>query len=254
MIASGSAQLSYCAANTRKTASTASANTTAGPKRATRSSGAMPSRVDNWLWNVLTYGRILNNVRLQDAQFQALVAGYQNTVLTAGQEVENGLATFLEAQDQVKALAESVKAANKAVTVALAQYEGGKVDFNRVALLEQNLVQQQNLLAQAQGSISLGLIQVYRALGGGWQIRTTGCESKEELPPPASAGRHPGHGFAPGSIRNALGHQVASTKRRTTYGDLIRLGEPTTRLAPAYTLKRPSRTNPRRVIPHSCAS
>ena len=135
-------------------------------------------------WNVLNYGRIVNNVRLQDAQFQALVAGYQNAVLAAGQEVENGLATFLESQDQVKSLAESVKAAEKAVTVALAQYEGGKIDFNRVALVEQNLVQQQNLLAQAQGNISLGLIQVYRALGGGWQIRCTDCESKEEPPAP----------------------------------------------------------------------
>ena len=54
----------------------------------------------------------------------------------AGQEVENGLATFLQAQDQVKYLSESVKAAKKAVTVALAQYEGGKVDFNTVAVVE----------------------------------------------------------------------------------------------------------------------
>ena len=44
---------------------------------------------------------------------------------------------------------------------------------------------QQNLLAQAQGSIALGLIQVYRALGGGWQIRCTGCEPNE-LPPQAA--------------------------------------------------------------------
>jgi NodT family efflux transporter outer membrane factor (OMF) lipoprotein len=136
-------------------------------------------------WNILNYGRILYNVRAQDAQFQALVAAYQNTVLTAGQEVENGLVTFLEAQAQVKFLAESVKAAEKAVTVALAQYTGGTVDFNRVALVEQNLVTQQNLLAQARGSIALGLIQVYRALGGGWQIRCTGCEPNE-LPPQAA--------------------------------------------------------------------
>jgi outer membrane protein TolC len=100
----------------------------------------------------------------------------------AGQEVENGLATFLQAQDQVKYLSESVKAAKKAVTVALAQYEGGKVDFNTVAVVELNLVTQENLLAQAQGSIALGLIQVYRALGGGWQIRITGCEPAG-LPP-----------------------------------------------------------------------
>ena len=53
----------------------------------------------------------------------------------------------------------------------LVQYKAGQVDFNRVALLEQNLVQQQNALAEAQGEIAVGLIQVYRALGGGWQIR-----------------------------------------------------------------------------------
>src|SRR5262249_31261031 len=48
------------------------------------------------------------------------------------------------------------------------------VDFNRVALLEQNLVQQQDLLAQAQGDIALGLVHTYRALGGGWEIRCQG--------------------------------------------------------------------------------
>src|SRR6185295_4414898 len=41
-------------------------------------------------WNILNYGRILNNVRLQEAGFQELVAAYQNTVLTAAQEAENG--------------------------------------------------------------------------------------------------------------------------------------------------------------------
>ena len=44
-------------------------------------------------------------------------------------------------------------------------------DFNRVSLVEQNLVQQQNLYAQALGSIALGLVQTFRALGGGWEIR-----------------------------------------------------------------------------------
>jgi NodT family efflux transporter outer membrane factor (OMF) lipoprotein len=129
-------------------------------------------------WNILNYGRIVNGVRQQDAQFQSLVTAYQNTVLTAGQEVENGLVTFLESQEQVRYLSESVTAADKAVTVALAQYRGGTVDFNRVALVEQNLVTQQNLLAQAQGSIALGLIQVYRALGGGWELKCNGCTTE----------------------------------------------------------------------------
>jgi NodT family efflux transporter outer membrane factor (OMF) lipoprotein len=135
-------------------------------------------------WEILNYGRILSNVRAQDAQFQALVATYQNTVLTAAQDVENGLVQFLKSQEAVKELTTAVEAAQKAVFVALAQYKGGTVDFNRVALLEQNLVQFQNLLAQAQGNVALGLINVYRALGGGWQIRYTGCEPAD-LPPPA---------------------------------------------------------------------
>ncbi|HEX4146785.1 MAG TPA: efflux transporter outer membrane subunit [Pirellulales bacterium] len=122
-------------------------------------------------WNVLNYGRILNNVRLTDATFQQLVVDYQNTVLVAQQETENGLVTFLKSQEQTKDLAESVVAAQKAVVVALAQYKAGMIDFNRVSLLEQNLVTYQNQLAQARGSIALGLIETYRALGGGWTAR-----------------------------------------------------------------------------------
>jgi hypothetical protein len=52
------------------------------------------------------------------------------------------------------------------------------VDFNRYVVIAQNLVLQQDSWAQAQGQIAQGLIQVYRALGGGWQIR---------LAPPAPA-------------------------------------------------------------------
>ena len=49
----------------------------------------------SFTWNILNYGRLVNNVRLQDSRFQELVATYQNTVLSAGQDVENGLVTFL---------------------------------------------------------------------------------------------------------------------------------------------------------------
>jgi NodT family efflux transporter outer membrane factor (OMF) lipoprotein len=126
-------------------------------------------------WDLLNYGRILNNVLKAEAQFQELVAAYQQTVLQAGAEVEDGLVTFLRAQLRARFQAESVEAALKAVKIAIVQYQQGMIDFNRVALLDQNLVQQQDTLAQAQGQIALGLVQVYKALGGGWQIRCTGC-------------------------------------------------------------------------------
>jgi len=119
-------------------------------------------------WNILNYGRILNNVRLQEATFQALVVAYQSTVLTAAQDVENGLVTFLKAQQRTKFQAESVAEAEKAVRIALVQYKGGIIDLTRVTQLETTLVQLEDTLALAQGEIGLGLIQVYRALGGGW--------------------------------------------------------------------------------------
>jgi Outer membrane efflux protein len=90
--------------------------------------------------------------------------------------VENGLVTFLRAQQRTQLQAASVADAEEAVQIALGQYQAGTIDFTRVTQLEQNLVQLQDTLAQARGEIVRGLIQVYRALGGGWQIRCTGCE------------------------------------------------------------------------------
>ena len=51
-------------------------------------------------WNILNYGQITNNVRVQDAKFQELLIDYQNTVLKAQQEVENGIATFIYSREQ----------------------------------------------------------------------------------------------------------------------------------------------------------
>ena len=122
-------------------------------------------------WNLLNYGRIINNVCYQDARFQELVVTYQQSVLEADREVEDGLVTFLRSQRQTKLLEESVVAAERAVKIVVFQYEKGAVDFNRYAVIEQNLVTQQDLLAQARGQIAQGLVATYRAMGGGWEIR-----------------------------------------------------------------------------------
>jgi NodT family efflux transporter outer membrane factor (OMF) lipoprotein len=143
----------------------------------------------NFQWNILNYGRILNNVRFQKVRFQELVAAYQSTVLTAAEQVENGLVTFLRAQERAKLQAASVEDAEKAVRLVVAQYREGTVDFTRVTQIQLTLVPLLDTLAQARGEIGLGLIQVYRSLGGGWQLRLTGCEPPPSppagIPPPA---------------------------------------------------------------------
>lgn len=122
-------------------------------------------------WNILNYGQITNNVRVQDARFQELLINFQNTVLKAQQEVANGITTFIEARQAVAYLTASVKAAQGALRIALIQYREGILDFTTVLTAEQNLYQAQNNLAIWSGQVPLGLIAAYRAMGGGWQIR-----------------------------------------------------------------------------------
>ncbi|MGA3342884.1 MAG: efflux transporter outer membrane subunit [Methylocella sp.] len=122
-------------------------------------------------WNLLNYGQITNNVRLQDATLQEYLVDYQNTVLKAQQEVENGISTFLLSRSQAEYLHRSVVAANGALHIATLEYQQGTRDFTTVLTAEQNLYQAENNLAMATGNISTGLVSVFRALGGGWQIR-----------------------------------------------------------------------------------
>jgi len=158
-----------------------------------RSSALQGSVGPMFQWKLLNYGRILNNVKLQKAKFQELVTAYEQSVLNGNEEAENGLVTFLRAQSRTRLQAVSVDEAQKAVALGLVQYKAGTVDFTRITQLEQNLVLQQNTLAQARGEIGQGLIQTYRAMGGGWEIRNTGLEPVAAAPannnpaPPAPA-------------------------------------------------------------------
>jgi NodT family efflux transporter outer membrane factor (OMF) lipoprotein len=127
--------------------------------------------IPGFRWNILNYGRIVNNVHLQQARLQETISAYQNRVLSAGREVQVPLRGFLKSREQAEDLARSVTAAKAATEVGVGQYRTGTIDFNRVFNLETTQVQQQDSLANAQGNIALNLIDVYRALGGGWELR-----------------------------------------------------------------------------------
>jgi NodT family efflux transporter outer membrane factor (OMF) lipoprotein len=122
-------------------------------------------------WNILNYGQIMNNVRLQDAKLQQLLVDYQNDVLKAQQEVDNGISTFLLSRVEAEHLSQSVQAASGALSAALLQYEQGATNFTNVLVNEQNLLQAQTSRAVALSNVALGATAIYRALGGGWQIR-----------------------------------------------------------------------------------
>jgi NodT family efflux transporter outer membrane factor (OMF) lipoprotein len=120
---------------------------------------------------LLNYGRITNNVRAQDARFQQLLTTYQNTVLEAYAEVENGLVGFLRAQEQARFYSESVKALQEAVVLSLIQYQEGESTYERVLDSQGDLVNVEENWVESRSAAAQNLIATYRALGGGWQIR-----------------------------------------------------------------------------------
>ncbi len=155
-------------------------------------------------WNILNYGQITNNVRVQDAYFQQLLLAYQRTVLSAQQDVEDNLVAFLRAQDRADFLAKSVTSSRTAVSLAVLRYREGVTDFTTVLTAQQALLSQQDNLATTLGNISTSLVGVYRALGGGWEIRD-------------------GDDIVPAEIK-------AEMRKRTNWGDLL---APTTYNLPA---------------------
>ncbi|NPC69303.1 efflux transporter outer membrane subunit [Corallococcus exiguus] len=119
----------------------------------------------------LNYGRLKNGVRVEDARFQQLLVNYRHTVLKAAQEVADALTGFIHAQQAMAFQQAAVKSAQRSVELALVQYREGAVDYQRVLDAQRSFLEQQNNLAQTSSSIATNLVALYKALGGGWEVR-----------------------------------------------------------------------------------
>ncbi|MEE9551749.1 MAG: TolC family protein, partial [Gammaproteobacteria bacterium] len=153
-------------------------------------------------WDIFNYGRIKNNVRVQDARLQQLLVNYQNVVLEAAREVEDALVGFIQAKKRVFYLSDSVDAAKRSVELALLQYRDGIADYQRVLDTQESLLQQEDQLTASKGDIATSLIAMYRALGGGWEIRA-------------------GHDFVHQETKEKM-------KERTDWGELLETTTPET--------------------------
>ena len=146
-------------------------------------------------WDIFNYGRITNQVRVEDARFQELAVNYEDTVLRAAQEVEDAMVGFLQSQNAVFFLADAVKASRRSVDLSIIQYREGLVDYQRVLDTQRDLTSQQDNLVFTAGSVGLNLVAMYRALGGGWEIRGE-------------------NDFIPASIKEEM-------ETRTNWGDML---------------------------------
>lgn len=121
-------------------------------------------------WQILDYGRIKNRVRVEDARFQQVLVTYQDSVLKASQEVEDGIVGFLKTLEATSAQQTAVASARRSVELAVVQYREGAVDFQRVLDAERSLLQEENNLVHLRSSGITNVISLYKALGGGWEM------------------------------------------------------------------------------------
>jgi len=113
-------------------------------------------------------GRLRSQVRSQRAATEAALATYHQSVLTSLEDVENALNALRAARERQTQFAIALEAASNSAILARSQYRSGLTDFQQLLEAERTLLSARDGVAASHGDEALALVQLYRALGGGW--------------------------------------------------------------------------------------
>ncbi|MEJ2650167.1 MAG: efflux transporter outer membrane subunit [Sedimentisphaerales bacterium] len=120
-------------------------------------------------WNIFNAGITRNNVKIQKAIVAELLSDWQNTVLTAVEDVQNAMYSYIQDESRRKSLEESVVASRRSVDLVQNLYASGLTDFQNVLDTEHALFLQQDRLAVSKGLLLQDIVLIYKAFGAGWQ-------------------------------------------------------------------------------------
>jgi NodT family efflux transporter outer membrane factor (OMF) lipoprotein len=114
-------------------------------------------------------GRLINTLELRKAQQQEAAIQYQQTVMRAWHEVVNALVAYRLEQERRLRLKLQTEHARQALTLARERYSDGVGDFLTVLDAERTLLQAGQQYVTSTTNVSLNLVQLFKALGGGWE-------------------------------------------------------------------------------------
>ncbi len=114
-------------------------------------------------------GRLRAQVAAQRGTAEAALAAYRQTVLVALEETENALTALANAETRERYQIEADAAARAAIVYARSQYRAGLIDFQTLIDSERTLLTADTNRAQARADRATATVQLYKALGGGWQ-------------------------------------------------------------------------------------
>ncbi|HJT89901.1 MAG TPA: efflux transporter outer membrane subunit, partial [Bryobacteraceae bacterium] len=114
-------------------------------------------------------GKLRAGVRLTEAQQREMVLTYQKAIYTAFREVSDALVGYDRTREQRKQQDQLIRALSETVRLSTLRYQGGLDSYLQVLDAERNLFQGRLALAQLRLRELLSFVEIYRALGGGWQ-------------------------------------------------------------------------------------
>jgi outer membrane protein, multidrug efflux system len=114
-------------------------------------------------------GRLRAAVEQQEAAAAGALASYRGTVLVAVEETENALVAIDATERRERELVKAEEAARNATLLARSQYQAGLIDFQSLLEAERGLLTTSDSRATARANRAGALVQLYKALGGGWQ-------------------------------------------------------------------------------------
>ncbi len=133
-------------------------------------------------------GRTRSQVRSAQAAADGAFYSYKQTVLTALEDVENAVVALQSAQRRERELTVALDAANNSAILSRSSYRAGLADFLTLNQSEASLISARNGLLQARSDQASALIQLYLALGGGWDAGT--IPTPERVPAPSMPGQN----------------------------------------------------------------
>jgi NodT family efflux transporter outer membrane factor (OMF) lipoprotein len=119
-------------------------------------------------WPIFDAGRIRSNIRVQNARQEQALVRYEQSVLTALEDVENALVNYAKEQQRRQSLQRAVDANRRSVEMSQQLYDRGLTDFLDVLDAQRALFASEDALVQSDRTISTNLVALYKALGGGW--------------------------------------------------------------------------------------
>ena len=123
-----------------------------------------------------------------EAQARQTLAQYEQTILVAFREVEDALVGVSTAREQADAQERQVNALRSALHLATLRYKGGLANYLDVLIAQRSLFDAELSLAATRRLHLVSIVQLYKALGGGWSPDGAGRERPGSSVPPGGRG------------------------------------------------------------------